>query len=144
MDTSGCPDWCDSLLVEKIFTYFGNLYLNMCFLLHVSVLLMWYLPLVQPNSCQRSHLHTGETPCWPLRAHCGVWISQLNLRITLSEHKNQSWGVECWRKSLRGHDHWLTCEWDPCNQRLITHPFTLECSPSLSWVHEDILLYCPI
>ena len=53
---------------KKFITYFGN-YLNLCFLLHVPVFLLWYLPLVQPESHQMSQLCANETLCSPLRAH---------------------------------------------------------------------------
>lgn len=36
----------------KIVTDFGNHSLNLCFLLHAPTLLLWFLPLVQPNSRQ--------------------------------------------------------------------------------------------
>ena len=43
------------LLVGKNVTYFGDHYLDLCFLLH--------LPLVQPGWCHMSPLHTSKTTC---------------------------------------------------------------------------------
>ena len=40
------------LLVGKIAAPNGNPYLNLCFLLHVRVLLLWRLPPPQPDTCQ--------------------------------------------------------------------------------------------
>ena len=50
--------------VEKIITYFGNYYLDLCFLLYVPLLLLWHLPPVQPDRHQMSCLQATETPCW--------------------------------------------------------------------------------
>ena len=50
------------LLVEKDVTYFGNHYLNPCLLLHVPLLLPWYLPPMEPDSHPINHLQAGETP----------------------------------------------------------------------------------
>lgn len=50
------------LLVEKDVTYFGNHYLNLCFLVHGPVLLLRHLPPVAPDSRQISHLDADETP----------------------------------------------------------------------------------
>ena len=55
--------WIMGPLAEKIVTYFGKHYPNLCFLLHVPILWLWYLPPMQPGSCQTSHLHANETPC---------------------------------------------------------------------------------
>lgn len=49
--------------MEEMVTYFGNLYLYLCFLLHVPILLLQYLPPVQLDSCQMSPLHASEIPC---------------------------------------------------------------------------------
>ena len=46
-------------LSGKIITYLGIILIF--FLLHVLLLLLWYLPPVQPDSCQTSHLHVSET-----------------------------------------------------------------------------------
>ena len=49
------------ILMEKIVTYFGNHYLNLCSLLHVSILLLWHLSPMQPYSCQRNSSRVVET-----------------------------------------------------------------------------------
>ena len=49
------------LLVKKIVTYFGNIFI--CFLSHVPLLLLWYLPPRQPDRHQMSHLQMNKTPC---------------------------------------------------------------------------------
>ena len=48
--------------VENIVTYFGKHYLNLCFLLHVSVLLLYHLLPTQLDGHQISHLHANKTP----------------------------------------------------------------------------------
>lgn len=59
------------LLVGKnIGTYFGDHYLNLYFLLHVLILLLWYLPTVQLDSCQRNYLHAkkpADCPGYPVK-----------------------------------------------------------------------------
>lgn len=65
--------------MEKIVIYFRSHYLNLCFLLLIPVSLLWYLPPMQPYSCQMSHLHASEAPLplphhRVLRAHCGRWV----------------------------------------------------------------------
>lgn len=54
--------WIVGLLAENAFPYFGSHYLSRCYLLHVPVLLLWYLPPTQPDSCWTSHLRAGHTP----------------------------------------------------------------------------------
>lgn len=49
------------LLVGKMVTYFGNHYLDLCFLLHMPILLLCFLPPVQPDIHQMSHLNASET-----------------------------------------------------------------------------------
>lgn len=81
--------WLGSwFLVEKIVTYFGK-DLNLCFLLHVPILLLWSLPPRQPGSCQASNLHASETPCSPFRARCGRGVP---CDIVRAGH--EPWGVE--------------------------------------------------
>lgn len=50
------------LLVEKDVTYFGDHYLNLCFLLHGPILFLRHLPPMAPESRQISHLDADETP----------------------------------------------------------------------------------
>lgn len=38
--------------------------LNLCFLFHVSIWLLWPLPPVQLESCQMSPFYASELPCW--------------------------------------------------------------------------------
>lgn len=51
------------LLVEKTVAYFGNYYLNLCFLLNVPLRLLWYLPPTQPECHQTVPLHASDTLC---------------------------------------------------------------------------------
>ena len=46
-------------LSGKIITHLGIIVIF--FLFHVLLLLPWYLPPVQPDGCQTSHLHVSET-----------------------------------------------------------------------------------
>lgn len=46
--------------------------LDVCFLSHVPVLLLWHLPPVQSDIHQRNHLHPNETPSYQLRVHCAT------------------------------------------------------------------------
>ena len=43
---------------KKLFCY----YVDLCFLLHMTILLL-HLPLVYPDSHPTGHLHASETPC---------------------------------------------------------------------------------
>lgn len=56
---------------EKFVAYFGNHYLNLYFLLHVPLSLLWHKPPVPPESLPARHLPASETPCWLLRVHWG-------------------------------------------------------------------------
>ena len=47
------------LLLEKIVTYFGNHYFDLCFLLHVPLLLLWYLPPGPPDNHLMNHLQAS-------------------------------------------------------------------------------------
>ena len=74
--------------------------LHMWFFLHSLLLLLWYLPLLQPDSHQMSHFHASGSPCWPLR-----------VSISYEAH---------WRRSSIGHDCCLTHNLDPGKWRLLT------------------------
>ena len=54
------------LVKKKKLSLILKIILILCFLFNVPVLLLWHLPLMQPDS----HLHASETPCRLLRAHC--------------------------------------------------------------------------
>lgn len=61
------------LLVEKFVSNLGDHYLNLYFLLHVSLLLLWHLPPMQPNSHQMSHFHANKTPYRLIKSYCLRW-----------------------------------------------------------------------
>ena len=66
------------LLVEKNVTYFGKRYLNLCFLLHVPMLLLCCLPPVQTESLQMGYIHPCDTPCRQLRSRYQLQPKLLN------------------------------------------------------------------
>ena len=70
-------------LSRKVVTDFKNHFLNLCFPLNLSILLLWHLPPMQSDSHQRSHLHASETLCWPNKANCerGRYMRQSELII---------------------------------------------------------------
>ena len=74
--------------------------LHMWFFLHSLLLLLWYLPLLQPDSHQMSHFHASGSPCW-------------HLRVSVSYEAH-------WRRSSIGHDCCLTHNLDPGKWRLLT------------------------
>ena len=47
---------------------FGNQCLKLCFLLRMSVLLLWHVPPTQPDGSHVNPLHANDTPCGVLRA----------------------------------------------------------------------------
>lgn len=49
-------------LVEKIFTYFRNHYLSLCFLSYPPTLLLWHLLPMQPGSHQTNHFSLLAKP----------------------------------------------------------------------------------
>lgn len=67
--------WIVGLLVENVFLYLGNHYLRLCYLLHVPVLLLRYLPPTKPDSCRTNHLHAGDTPY----DHSGHIVTELGM-----------------------------------------------------------------
>lgn len=81
--------WVLELLMTKTVTYFENHYFNLCLLMHMPILLLWYLPPRQPDGRQMSCLYASGTLCPPLRARCRGWGY---LRLP---------GVRCWRRSAR-------------------------------------------
>lgn len=95
----------------------GYHYLDLCFLLQVPLLLLWYLPQIQPDSHPTSHFHASKTLCWLFREYCWRW-----------EGVRVSQRLECWGRSLRGCDHKLTWELNPGYQRLLTCSLFLKCS----------------
>lgn len=48
----------------------------------------------------------------------------------------------CWMRSLRGCDHGVTLELDPGEQRLLTLPPSLECTPSQGSHHGNHFQGC--
>lgn len=97
--------------------YSGCHYLDLCFLLQVPLLLLWYLPHIQPDRLPTSHFHASKTPSWLFREYCWRW-----------ECVRVSWRLECWGRSLRGCDRKLTWQLNLCYQRLLTCSLFLKCS----------------
>lgn len=56
--------------MENVVTNFKTHCLDVCFLLHVPILLLRHLPAVRARGPHNEPLHAGETPRGPLRAHC--------------------------------------------------------------------------
>lgn len=100
-------------LVEKVFTDVGNDCLNL-FSFACPVLLLWYLPPMQPESCHWAIPKLAK----PLADHSGHIAEQ----GSVWDCKNWSWGVDGQRRSLRGHAHWSTYKLNPANQKVLT-PF---------------------
>ena len=100
----------------KIVTYFG-IHLNLCFLLHVLILLLWYPPSVQPDSAKQA---------------TSMLVKHL---ANLSGHIVEEAGA-C--KMVRAsHEGWsvggsnqedVITELDPGNWRLLTLYLSLECT----------------
>ena len=126
--TSKCPKWLDApqprrlnksvnqimqFLVEKVFTDVGNDCLNL-FSFACPVLLLWYLPPMQPESCHWAIPKLAK----PLADHSGHIAEQGGVW----DCKNWSWGVDGQRRSLRGHAHWSIYKLNPANQKVLT-PF---------------------
>ena len=105
-----------------------NHYLKVCVFVCVfpciCLLSLWCVPSVQPYSCQMSHLHAP-----PLLTIQGTLLKKGPYKIVKASHKG-----ECWRKSLRGHDSWLTQGLDPDNWRLLI-PFPVLGMYILSTLH---------
>ena len=75
------------LLVKKIVTYLEP-YLNPCFLLHVAILSLWYLPPVQPDSCQVNHLRANK----PLTGLSGQITKEGSHKIVSASHE-EVWSI---------------------------------------------------
>lgn len=89
------------LLVGKNVTYFGDHYFDLCFLLQ--------LPPGQPDSCQRSQVHSSETPADTAFMSKASKIVRTDCR-----------GVKYWKKSWRV-TGWL--ELNPDSQKLLMCSF---------------------
>ena len=126
-------------LMEKVVTDFRSYCLNLCFLLHVPVLLLWHLHPIQLDIHQMSHSHASKTSCWPHRTHCrrGVhvggghqkmWVTRLlNWSLTTKGSSSIPLSLEC------------TFCLPLCSQKLLPgYSLKIEMwySDYLNWVHE--------
>lgn len=87
----------------------------MFFLAQASIIAVTSVPR-QTDSHQMNNPHANETPCWPLQH-----IAEEGGRVRQS-WQSRSWRVECWGRSLREPNWWLTWELTLGSGRVLVHP----------------------
>lgn len=99
--------------MKQMATYFGNHYLHLCFPLHVPIT----VAVTSVPSAGRIAAQWPTSMLMKLCADCSRCIAEEG-PMWLWE---PSWGgVECWGRSLRGRDWWLTPELNLNNPSLLT------------------------
>lgn len=123
------------VLVEKIITHFVNHYFDLCFVLHVRLLLLCYVPPEKPDNCLMNHFQANGSPGWWVRAHCRRWAWGWGGMCEIVARRKR----EGWRRSWRECDWQLTCKLALENLRLLNpYPWTWSVPsvhPSHSWSH---------
>ena len=100
---------------NKLSLIFGNRCLNLCFLLDVLVLSLWHLPSMQPHGHQR----TMATWFTSILVNPLLTTQDTLVKREMWHCKNWSEKVQYWGRSWRRHCHWLPCEVDLGNLRLL-------------------------
>ena len=123
------------VLVEKIITHFVNHYFDLCFVLHVRLLLLCYVPPEKPDNCLMNHFQANGSPGWWVRARCRRWAWGWGGMCEIVARRKR----EGWRRSWRECDWQLTCKLALENLRLLNpYPWTWSVPsvhPSHSWSH---------
>lgn len=82
------------VLVEKIVAHFVNHYLDLCFVLHVRLLLLCYLPPEKPDNRLMSHFQANGSPGSWVRAHCRRRAWGWARDVWDSSHQKEAGGLE--------------------------------------------------